>query len=282
MNPDEPFDVPVAQSPHPKDVLYREAYDPATEEWFGLLAAAELPSTEGQHLLARVLRANDLFHDLVDDVMHARSPAIAHALDVVAEYASSVVWAGQNVPPAAATAGDIEFSFRHKLKRNISLAMQEGLLVLESAHAFLETLGMRGEEARRAMERSYRLVGGLASVHDEREIALLKRLRRRGDEVSYPQVSFARILQGEFRIPADNFMAVDRRGGRSVAFVKVDLPHVNLHSPTMVCPAHRLRRDGRRLNETFWELLVNVFYGPTGSTYSGKLREDRSSPTQRP
>jgi hypothetical protein len=247
----------------PRPILYEEAYDPMTQEWFERFEASPLVEATaqeavGQDLMTTVLAFNDVFHRIVDEQIDDRSDVTVHALEVVGEHHERVFWAGQCVPPENPSAKDIERSFRHKFARNISLAYQEGLVVVGSAANALQERLIAVQSMPEILGRSYRLVGGLAVLNDQHEVTRLKELLETEDEISYPQTTFEDILSGKIQIHPDKFMTVDGEDSLSLAFRGTpDLSEV-LSRPTMRCPAHRIKVGGTRLNETFWDLLIDI------------------------
>jgi hypothetical protein len=251
---------------HPKAVLYLEAYTPLVEHWFHALRAstalAELRATAPtRDLLKNLERLDLLFRAVVDDLFDRRGPVLEHALAVVAEHRDAVVWTDQMVPRPGADIVELTASLRHKFKRNISLALLEALICLESALVYGRgTLQLTGAELEETLRRSTALLASLSVLHDEQEMARMRYLTGDPREIQHPTFTVADILGGAFRIPPDKFRVVGADGARRIRFASVPPSGITPDSPTMKCPAHRLtNEDGQPLNNEFWELLVDIY-----------------------
>ncbi|WP_422773706.1 hypothetical protein ACN28C_12895 [Plantactinospora sp. WMMC1484] len=251
---------------HPKVALYLEAYTPLVEEWFSVLrdseALTELRRTApGRDLVDNLQRLDQLFRGLVDDLFAHPSPVLEHALAVVAEHRTAVVWEDQLVPRPGAGADELAASLRHKFKRNISLALLEALICLESALTYgRECLGLSGEALEQTLRGSTSMLASLSVLHDQQETARMRQLTGDATEIQHPRFTVADIVRGAFRIGFDKFRAVGPAGQQRIRFGSVAPHGVELSSPTMKCPAHRLtNEEGQPVNNDFWALLVDVY-----------------------
>ncbi|GIG92784.1 hypothetical protein [Plantactinospora endophytica] len=251
---------------HPKVALYLEAYTPLVEEWFQALRASdglrELRRTApGRDLVGNLERLDLLFRDLVDDLFDRPAPVLGQAVAVVAEHRAAVVWEDQLVPPPDAGAEELAASLRHKFKRNISLALLEALICLESALTYgRQTLGLSGEALERTLRDSTSMLASLSVLHDQQEVARMRQLTGDPTEIQHPRFTVADIVRGAFRIGPDKLRAVGPAGQQKIRFGSVAPHGVELSSPTMKCPAHRLTNDeGQPLNNELWGLLVDVY-----------------------
>ncbi|WP_203862575.1 hypothetical protein [Plantactinospora mayteni] len=246
--------------------MYLEAYTPLVEEWFSALrdsdALTELRRTApGRDLVDNLQSLDQLFRDLVDDMFADPTPVLERAVTVVGAHQDAVVWEDQLVPRPGAGAEELAASLRHKFKRNISLAMLEALICLESALTYgRETLGLAGAELERTLRASTSMLASLSVLHDQQETARMRQLTGDPTEIQHPRFTVADIVRGAFRIGPDKFRAVGPEGQRKIRFGSVPPHGVEVPSPTMKCPAHRLTNDdGQPLNNEFWALLLDVY-----------------------
>ncbi|MDW5327367.1 hypothetical protein [Plantactinospora sp. KLBMP9567] len=251
---------------HPKVALYLEAYTPLVEEWFQALrdsdALTELRHTApGRDLVDNLQRLDQLFRDLVDGMFAHPTPVLERAVAVVAVHREAVVWEDQLVPRPGAGAEELAASLRHKFKRNISLALLEALICLESALTYArEAQGLSGAELADTLRGSTSMLASLSVLHDQQEMARMRQLTGDPTEIQHPKFTVADIVRGAFRIGLDKFRAVGPEGQRRIRFGSVPPHGVELASPTMKCPAHRLTNDeGQPLNNEFWALLVDIY-----------------------
>ncbi|MFY1687269.1 hypothetical protein [Plantactinospora sp. WMMB782] len=251
---------------HPKVALYLEAYTPLVEEWFSALrvsgALTELRrAAPGRDLVDNLQSLDQLFRDLVDAMFAHPTPVLEHALAVVAAHRGAVVWEDQMVPRADAGTAELAASLRHKFKRNISLALLEALICLESALAYgREGLGLTGAALEQTLRGSTSMLASLSVLHDQHEVARMRQLTGDPTEIQHPRFTVADIVRGAFRIGPEKFRAVGPEGQRKIRFGSVAPQDIELSSPTMKCPAHRLTNDeGQPLNNELWALLVDVY-----------------------
>ncbi|MBE1492862.1 hypothetical protein [Plantactinospora soyae] len=251
---------------HPKAALYLEVYTPLVEEWFQALrdsfALTELRSTAPERdLVDNLQRLDLLFRDLVDGLFARPSAILDHAIAVVAEHRDAVVWEDQVVPVPGADATELATSLRHKFKRNISLAMLEALVCLESALAYgRDTVGLSGQALEATLRGSTPLLASLSVLHDEQEMVRMRHLTGDPREIQHPRFTVTDIVGGAFRIAPDRFRTIGPEGQRKIRFASVPPSRLVPSTPTMKCPAHQLTDEkGRPLNDEFWDLLVDIY-----------------------
>ncbi|AVT33252.1 hypothetical protein C6361_31680 [Plantactinospora sp. BC1] len=246
--------------------MYLEAYTPLVEEWFSALRVSsglrELRQDgPGRDLVENLQRLDQLFRDLVDGMFAHPTPVLERAVAVVAAHREAVVWEDQLVPSPGAGAEELAASLRHKFKRNISLALLEALICLESALSYgRDTLGLSGETLERTLRGSTSMLASLSVLHDQQEMARMRQLTGDPTEIQHPRFTVADIVRGAFRIGPDKFRAVGPEGQQRIRFGSVPPHGVEVTSPTMKCPAHRLtNEEGQPLNNELWALLVDVY-----------------------
>lgn len=251
---------------HPKAALYLEAYAPLVAEWFDMLrdsfALAELRRTAPSRDLVENLQRLDLvFREVVDGMFDRPTAVLERAIKVVIEHRDEVVWEGQLVPRPGADATEMATSMRHKFKRNISLALLEALICLESALAYgRDAMGLSGEALERTLLVSTALLASLSVLHDEQETVRMRQLTGDPREIKHPRFTVDDIVAGAFRIGSEKFRAVGAEGQQRIRFGSVPPESVALSSPTMKCPAHRLTNvGGEPLNNEFWALLLEIY-----------------------
>ncbi|MFC6021831.1 hypothetical protein ACFP2T_37415 [Plantactinospora solaniradicis] len=251
---------------HPKAALYLEVYTPLVEVWFETLrdsfALTELRrAAPGRDLVDNLQRLDLLFRDLVDGLFARPGTILDHAIAVVAEHRDAVVWEDQMVPAPGADATELAASLRHKFKRNISLAMLEALICLESALAYgRDTVGLSGQALETTLRASTPLLASLSVLHDEQEMVRMRHLTGDPREIQHPRFTVADIAGGAFRIAPDKFRIVGPEGQRKIRFASVPPSGLVPSTPTMKCPAHQLTNDnGQRLNDELWDLLVDIY-----------------------
>lgn len=255
-----------ALSTHPKVTLYVEAYTPLVAEWFGLLqtslALQKLRESAPDHeLIDNLHRLDSVFRDLVDELLDRPSEVRDHAIAVVSRHRDAVVWEDQMVPAPDAGVAELTASLRHKFKRNISLAMLEALICLESALAYgRDVLGLRGDELADTLRRSTAMLASLSVLHDEQEVVRMRYLTGNPKEIQHPSVRITDVIDGTFRIGPDKFRVVGPPDQQRIRFGSVPPGGPVPDSPTMKCPAHRLTNEaGRPRNDDFWNVLVDIY-----------------------
>jgi hypothetical protein len=251
---------------HPKEVLYDEVYDPLVRAWFQDLNASEqlvilLREAPDHDLVENLERFNTLFHDLVENGSVDTTATSAEVARTLGENREHMLWEDQMTPGPEATTEELMASFRHKIKRNISLAAIEAIICLESAIRYArEVLGLTGAELAATLRRSTMLPASLAALHDEREKVRMQYLTGTSEEIMYPAVNYADVVSGRFRIDDDKFMTIGLPGQQKIRFRKPPPDNLVLDSPTMMCPAQRLNNEHDvPLNNEFWDLLIDIY-----------------------
>ncbi|MBF9133103.1 hypothetical protein I0C86_29685 [Plantactinospora sp. S1510] len=251
---------------HPKAALYLEVYTPLVEAWFeALRASTALTELRGaapdRDLVDNLQRLDLLFRDLVDGLFDRPGAVLDHSMAVVAEHRDAVVWEDQMVPSTGAGAAELAASLRHKFKRNISLAMLEALICLESALAYgRDAVGLSGQALETTLRASTPLLASLSVLHDEQEMVRMRHLTGDPREIQHPRFTVADIAGGAFRIAPDKFRIVGPEDQRKIRFASVPPSRLVPSTPTMKCPAHQLTNEnGQRLNDELWDLLVDIY-----------------------
>jgi hypothetical protein len=263
-----PSSAPDAAGPDPKAALYAHVYDPVTRAWSDALGrspevARLLDGVTADNLLDSLDAFNDLFRRLVDDSL-AGLPARAALIDSVGTYREHVLWADHLAPAADAGAEALGASIAGKLRRNVSLAVVEALICLESAYQFCrDKLGLTGEPIADTLRRSRQLYRSLAVLHDEQEKVRLMFLTEIDGHLRYPDHDYADVLSGRLRIGADKFVVAGPRDEPRLRFLASRVSDVALDSPVYRCPAHRLPAGGATeaasVNDALWDLLIEVY-----------------------
>ncbi len=253
----------------PKTELYREVYDPITRDWFVALGRAQsrlddiLAEAGKDGVLTTLERMNVLFHELVIEVLpDRRDPAQDRILDVVRRLSKSVLWVEHSPPRINAKTDNVLNALRHKIQRNVSLGTVEALICLESARQYGRVkLELRGEALAALLERSRQLYTSLAVLHDEQEKERLHFLAGVQGHLAYPDTDYHHVTSGLVRIGFDKFVEVDSPAGLRLRWVSEPVPPSTPDSPVLRCPAQRLREggSGRPLNDTLWDLLIDVY-----------------------
>lgn len=255
---------------HAKHILYDEVYDPLTRAWFTALAGAEprIDQLLGEittDLIGGFQRFDELWHALVDECL-VDLPDRDRILSIVRVHRDSVQWCGYMVPDEHATPEELLGSLAAKLKRNISLAVVESLICLESAYRYGQELGVYGWELESLLRRSRHLYQSLAALHDEQEAERLTYLTGREGHLAYPDVDYEHVLRGKITINLDRFVrppkvdaATDQ--GRLRFQTPPVTPSQKFDSPTKRCPAHRLAHQdtGESYNDALWDLLIRIY-----------------------
>jgi hypothetical protein len=257
---------------HPKELLYAEVYDPLVMVWFDQLRSAmavELLLCEAptRDVVDNLERLDALFHELVDSDAVRAAATSERISQTVTTHRDHMLWEDQMAPGPDAGPAEVMASFRHKLKRNISLAALEAVICLHSALRYArQELHLGGDELEATLRRSTVLAASLAALHDEREKVRMQYLTGSTEEIMYPAVGFADVVAGRFAIGADMFTTVGLKGQLKIRFRRSPQDKLTLPSPTMMCPAQRLDdARGEPLNNYFWGLLVDVY------KFSGEL-----------
>lgn len=239
---------------------------PLVEDWFQALrdslALTELQdAAPGRDLVDNLQRLDLFFRDLVDGLFDRPGGLLERAITVVAEHRDAIVWEDQMVPGPDADATELTVSLRHKFKRNISLAMLEALICLESALTYgRDIVGLSGPTLETTLRHSTALLASLSVLHDEQEMVRMRHLTGDPTEIQHPRFTVADIVGGAFRIAPDRFRIVDSAGQRKIRFASVPPSGLVPSTPTMKCPAHRLTNEsGQPLNDEFWDLLVDIY-----------------------
>jgi hypothetical protein len=257
-----------AASPHPKDVLYENVYDPLTVAWFTALAESpdveRLLSTASDYdLLSNLQRFNTLFQQLVDVTFVEVCEKGPDVLSLAYQYREGVLWVGNEDPGHEPDIDEFRSALGHKAKRNIILGIVEALLCLESAYTYAhEALRLRGEDLAGTLQRSRQLCSSLAMLHDEQEQVRLTFLTGMKDFLKYPEVDYPDVLDHSVHIPAEKFMVTGPAGSRSLKFVSVPLGRVKMDSPAKRCPAHRFSSGTHvdlKLSDVLWNLLIDLY-----------------------
>lgn len=251
---------------HPKEFLYGEAYDPLVRAWFGELHSSAavrhlLDDAPGHDLVENLQRLDALLHELVESDSLRAAATSARVTEAVSTHRAHIIWEDQLPPPPDASPAELMASFRHKLKRNISLAAIEATIVLESALRYARhVLHLTGDTLEATLRDSTVLPASLAALHDEREKVRMRYLTGCAQEIMYPAVGFADVVAGRFRIDDDKFTSVHANGRIRIRFRRGPREDVSLPSPTMICPAQRLNNaDDKPLNNDFWHLLIDIY-----------------------
>nr|MDT0662275.1 hypothetical protein [Micromonospora sp. DSM 115978] len=251
---------------HPKVVLYDVVYDPLVVAWFTELRespelARLLREAPTRDVVQNLERLDAIFHHLVDAGSVRRTAAAEHVAATLEEHRDHLIWEGQMPPAPDASRDELMASFRHKLRRNISLAALEALICLESAIRYArDTLGLSGPELTATVRRSTMLAASLAALHDLREKTRMHHLIGSTEEIMYPNVGYADVVGGRYRIDDDKFTVIGPPGGQKLRFRKGPPDATVLDSPTIMCPAQRIdNAHGEPLNNEFWYLLVDVY-----------------------
>jgi len=295
---------PISETPkrreghHPKRELYTGAYDLLTQEWFKTVFTPENlqrleDHTEGMNTVEMLECYNEFFHEGVDYVFDADDlqEQIAKAVEIVSLYKEHVLWVGYFEPAADASLPEVAASLRYKFKRNISLALLEALALLESGilRILKDPTVPRKVDLAKSMRYSHALYMRLARIHETHARQRWQVLTD-ADEIAYPDVGISEIVEEGRNIINSkylklaplmpevfqvDFIGTPTQWRHEAQTDKKSYP-VPIDTPTMVCPAERLRpteetqpqltpyventrEKDNAWNGYFWELLIRVY-----------------------
>jgi len=264
-----------------KAITYEKIFIPFTNEFFQYLGGnggsfkqiLERTKPDGTNECQAHVWFNTLIHGIIDMRMakENRSPETIEAIRTAQEYKNHVKWYNGREPSSNADFEEVADCLTFKLKRNLSLAYGEALIIMLACARSLAENGYSLDKIYEALPACYSTTAGKLARHsDDQELEYQKILFSKG-EVKYeeehhrhPEDFFDPILDGTIHMPSDRIEVRTTDADMLQLIIRLtDDERIKIrntwHDGLQQCPAEtQLDSYGRTLNETFWHMLASL------------------------
>lgn len=273
----------IFKASHPKFHLYMNCYDCIISEWFTLLFTDYHRVIDSTLSFAREKPFADSIQALETHFQIISRNSVVKAVDknsqlleTLRTYQDFVEWGSSGEPANGANDADLIKCLQSKIERNVGQALLETIVLVGSCLAFLENqVAVPQKNFYDILVCSSLIVNRFASLHDKKQITNFEKLLE-GKSLVYPEIRPAALITNPIIINNRHFSLYTHRTQLKLTLSAPIVTEVDIDTPTVGCPAHRIIRKERRLNTYFWLLVVNLFnsFGKFGSA-SSYLNNDK-------